>query len=607
MKTWPTRVSRLALGALVLAGVAVPALSQQKQQNAPESLLPPGFDQPASARQQPPAPRPAPSPAPSAAPSLAMPDSAVPASADGEKDAFDLGETNAVAAAELSAIDLSQYDLPKAARHGLNRVGTFAWGNAPFPTNAFGDVPGRQLVTLMHRLDAPVASRWVSIALRRALMSPITTPYGVNGADFAAERAWLLLRMGESVAARAVVSFVDADDYTNALDQATMQIALASSDPAAVCPIVDRAAARLQDRGWALAQAICAALGGKPSEAEQRLEAARRNTLQNNIDNLLAAKLVGMGADSRRAVTIDWIGVAKLTPWRFGLATAAGVDVPDNLFATVGPEVRYWQALSPAVAPAVRVPAAELAAAAGVFSNAGLVDLYSEIDQSNDVPDALQATARDLRTAYTGASPAERVQAMRKLWDAAETPRTRYARLVLTAKAAAWVPASKDMADADRLIASMLSAGYDAAALQWRAVVAPGSEGWALLSLAGGAGPIGYGDFERYAGAASPRKAAMLMAGLAGLGRLAPADARRAAEATQVRIGGVNRWTEAIDRAGFRNQPGMVALLAATGMQSPRWDQVTPEALFHIVSAMRAAGMTNYARLIAVEAVTRAA
>jgi hypothetical protein len=34
---------------------------------------------------------------------------------------------------------------------------------------------------------------------------------------------------------------------------------------------------------------------------------------------------------------------------------------------------------------------------------------------------------------------------------------------------------------------------------------------------------------------------------------------------------------------------------------------VTPEALFHIVASMRAAGMASYARMIAVEAVTRSA
>lgn len=601
MKTSPTRVSRIALSAALLAAIGVPAFSQQ--QKAPESLLPPGFDQPA------PRPQPSarPSPAPSAAPTVASSPGGDIASPTGDMgpDAFDIEESNASVAA-APAIDLSQYDLPKGVRRPLNRIGILAAGNAPFPADAFGNVPGATQVTLMRRLNAPVASRWVSIALRRALMSPIDTLRGIDGADYAAERAWLLLRMGEAGAARGLVSYVDIDDYTNALDRVAMQVALSTGDPASICPIVDDAAAAIPDRGWSLAQAICAGLAGKPSEADQRLDAAAKGKPRNDLDTLLATKVVGMGADSRRAVTIDWVGVPSLSAWRFGMATAAGVDIPDNLFATVGPEFRYWQALSPSVSPANRAGAAELAAAAGVLSNAALVDLYAELDQASDVPEPLQKTVRDLRSAYTG-SVSERVQAMKSLWDAVETPRLRYARLVLTAKAAAWVPASKDAAEPDRLIAAMLSAGYDSAALQWRGVVAPGSEGWALLALAEPVGMIGYGDFQRYAGAASPRKAAMLLAGLAGLGRLSPAEAQRGAETTKVDIGGVNAWTQAIDRAGARNQPGMVALLAGVGMQSPRWDQVTPEALYHIVAAMRAAGMANYARMIAVEAVTRAA
>ncbi|WP_029622760.1 hypothetical protein [Sphingomonas elodea] len=601
MKTSPTRVSRIALGAALLAAIGVPAFSQQ--QKAPESLLPPGFDQPTPRPQPSVRPSPAPSVAPAAMPSPGG--DVAPAGGDMGPDAFDVEESNASVAA-APAIDLSQYDLPKGMRRPLNRIGILAAGNAPFPADAFGDVAGATQVTLMRRLDAPIASRWVSIALRRALMSPIDTPRGIGGADYAAERAWLLLRMGEAGAARGLVSYVDIDDYTNALDRVAMQVALATGDPASVCPIVDDAAAAIPDRGWALAQAICAGLAGKPSEADQRLDAAAKGKPRNDLDTLLATKVVGMGADSRRAVTIDWVGVPSLSAWRFGMATAAGVDIPDNLFATVGPEFRYWQALSPSVAPVNRAGAAELAAAAGVLSNAALVDLYAELDQASDVPDPLQKTVRDLRNAYTG-SASERVQAMKSLWDAVETPRLRYARLVLTAKAAAWIPAGKDAAEPDRLIASMLSAGYDSAALQWRGVVAPGSEGWALLALAEPAGAIGYGDFQRYAGSASPRKAAMLLAGLAGLGRLSPADAQRGAEATKVGIDGVNAWTQAIDRAGARNQPGMVALLAGVGMQSPRWDQVTPEALYHIVAAMRAAGMANYARMIAVEAVTRAA
>ena len=82
---------------------------------------------------------------------------------------------------------------------------------------------------------------------------------------------------------------------------------------------------------------------------------------------------------------------------------------------------------------------------------------------------------------------------------------------------------------------------------------------------------------------------------------------RGAATALDVQIGGTNAWTQAIDAAGQRGDAATVALLAGVGMQSLSWDYVAPEALFHIVAAMRAAGMVNYARMIAVEAVTRSA
>ena len=46
----------------------------------------------------------------------------------------------------------------------------------------------------MRRVAAPLPSRWLSILLRRTLAAQLDTPADVNGADFAAERAWLEAR-----------------------------------------------------------------------------------------------------------------------------------------------------------------------------------------------------------------------------------------------------------------------------------------------------------------------------------------------------------------------------------------------------------------------------
>lgn len=518
-------------------------------------------------------------------------------------------ETADIASAEVTDgaqhVDLTRYELPAFAQHSLARVGVTAAGNDPFAADAFGAADGRWLTTLMRRLDAPIASRWASIALRRALMSPIDTPDNVGGADFAAQRAWVLLRMGEAVAARGLINDVDPGDYTTDLYQVAMQVAMATADPAALCPHADRAAEYVRDRSWALARAMCAGLAGKPNEAGQLFQAARRGTGAGDIDNLLAEKVLGTGAEGRRAVTVEWNGIDRLTSWRWGLATATGVEVPPALYASAGPQVRYWQALAPNLGAAARAPAAELATGAGVFSGAALIDLYSELDRDGEGG----ATARDLRTAHSASDVADRMQAIESLWNAAETPQQRYARLVLTARAASWIPAGAAIEAPERLIASMLSGGYDRAAMEWRPVVKRGSEAWALITLADPADGtrIAYGDFETFSSGSAPRKAQLLFAGLAGLGRLDAADARRGAEALDVQIGGANAWTRAIDAAGQRGAAGTVALLAGIGMQSPAWEQVTPEALFHVVAAMRASGLSDYARMIAVEAVTRAA
>ncbi|MEP9357491.1 hypothetical protein [Sphingomonas sp. KR3-1] len=602
MTTSPIKGRHLALAGLLLAGAAVPAVGQQDK---PESILPPGFDQPEQA------PTPAPRPAPAATAPAATTPSAAPTIAPSLGN--DTAPLSNSAAAEETApatpVDLARYELPEFAKHSLARTGALAAGNTPFPAKAFGKADGRTLAVLMQRLAAPVASRWVSIALRRALMSPLDTPAHINGADFAAERAWLLLRMGEANAARAVVNDVDGDNYSTRLLQVAMQASLASADPGGLCGIADRGNQYVHQRGWALARAMCAGLAGKPNEAGQLLDQARGGTPVSDIDNLLAEKILGTGAQGRRAVTIEWGGITRLTAWRWGLATAAGEEVPLSLYATAGPQVRYWQALAPQLTPRQRAAAAELAATAGVFSNAGLVDLYSEIAEGDDANTTEGGVARDLRTAYVDTDVADRIKAIQTLWAEASTPRTQYARLILTARAASWIPADPKIAEPEKLIASMLSAGYETKAMEWRAVVPHGSVAWGLLALAdpGATGPVAYGDFDSFKDAAGQRRAQLAFAGLAGLGRFETSDARRGATALNVQIGAQNDWTRAIDAAGKRGDTGMVALLAAVGMQSRVWDNVTPEALFHIVAAMRAAGMTSYARMIAVEAVTRSA
>ena len=585
---------------MILAAVGLPVLAQDR----PESILPPGFGDPQPAASATPRPRPtgtAPTDRPTPdATGLPLPEPS---------------PTDTATPAPVDPSTLAYYELPPFARHGTALLGPITTADGGLSTDAFGRADGQVVETLMRRLSAPLPSRWLSILLRRALVSQLDTPRRTTGADFAAERAWLLLRMGESVSARAVVQSVDGQDYTPRLYQVAINAQLATGDPAGLCPLADAAVPAIGERGWVMAQAICAGLGGAPAQAQALVAAARRRGTASGIDLLLAQKVVGAGAAGQSAVTIEWTGVDRLTVWRFGLATATGVAIPDQLIAGAGPQVRLWQALSPSIEAPQRLRAAEAAAAQGVLSSAALVDLYGAVRDEDAVDPAAQTVLADLRQAYVDGRVDGRMAALRRLWgeaadSAAPAP---YARLVLTARAAARLPARADLLgpdgrDANYLIASMLTAGLDRAALRWRGLVARNGDAWAMLTLADpdARRPVGYGDLSSYAGNGdAARKQRLLFAGLAGLGRLAPNDVERAAAALDVRIGATNAWTVALDRAAAAGQAGTVVLLCGIGMQTSDWRGVPPAGLYRMIGALRAVGLEGEARMIAAEAIAR--
>ncbi|TCP98863.1 hypothetical protein C8J46_104413 [Sphingomonas sp. PP-F2F-A104-K0414] len=606
-----TLAAAVAVGALV---ALAPAIGQDR----PESILPPGFGEPTPA----PAPRPT-APAgtqPTRSTGPSQPTTPPPSAAPAQPGAMiqplppttpgDAPPVPPVAApAPVDPAVLAQYEMPESARRSLATVGPVMASEGGLDTDAFGSVDGQYVETLMRRLNAPLPSRWMSILLRRALVSRVDTPSRTNGADFAAERAWLLLRMGESVAARAVTQSVDTDNYTPKLYDVAMNASLATGDPAGLCPLVPGAMRYAAARGWTMAQAMCAGLSGNPARATPLIATAKRRNVASGVDMLLAQKVVGAGAQGRQAVTIEWDGVDQLTAWRFGLAMATGVAVPDDLYASAGPQVKYWQALSPSVPLGARLAPAESAAGQGVLSSAALVDLYAAAATDDDTQSTATAAANDLQTAYADRSPDARLNALRQLWGGADT-RPAYARLVLTARAAARMNPALAKDEADHLIASMLSAGLDRTAARWLGTVPAGGDAWAMIMLSDPDAyrRLSYADLASYSGGEgdSALKQRMLFAGLAGLGRLNSGDIERAAQSLGVRIGADNAWTRALDRAARDGQAGTVVVLAAIGMQAPDWKGIPPEALYRIVGALRAVGLDGEARMIAAEAIARA-
>jgi hypothetical protein len=466
-------------------------------------------------------------------------------------------------------------------------------------------------------------SRWASIVLRRVLLSGTTTPGDIGGADLVAERAALLLRMGEADGARLLVQSVDPGNYTPRLYDVAMQAYLATADPSGFCPLAPGAALSVDDARWQMALAICASFSGDQGTATSILNQAQRRGTLRGIDYRLAEKTVGSGPNSRRSVKIEWDGVDRLDPWRFGLATATNVDIPAPLYATAGEAMRAWEARAPTLSPVRRMAGVAAAARIGVFSGATLSGFYGQLgDGAGD-----QGPASDLyetfRRAYAGDTVGQRVNGMRALWSMAPADGAapgpggvNFGALPALARAAAALPPSAELgADAPWLIAAMFTGGYDRNAASWvRAVDAMEGEGkdraWALLAvgLPDTRAGITRARIDAFVDAdQSEEKIAsrMLVAALAGLGRIDADTIAALMTGLGVRTPPPSRWARAIAQAGAMRQKGTVALLAAVGMQTRLWAQLPPEHLTAILGAMRQVGLEPEARMIAAEAMTR--
>ncbi|GGD52970.1 hypothetical protein GRI62_05075 [Erythrobacter arachoides] len=498
-----------------------------------------------------------------------------------------------------------KFDIPVAARRAVERVGVVSREEGGFASASLAGQPAALVRAALVASDGPMVSRWGHILMRRVLASRLDAPRGMDPVEFAALRARALGGMGESAVARALVQDIDGSNYNRALTDAAFNAYLGTGDVLGMCPVARLQSDVREDGEWQLLKALCSAYGGEVRSAERSLDRALGTGAAPEIDVRLAQRYAGAAGEANRAVNIEWDGVEEITPWRFALARALGVELPEG-FEVEGANL-YADVLIPASPLLDRVSASDAAGARGILSSSAMVDLYSQLYASDRYEASEKGDAALLRDAYVANTAAQRLAAMRSLWEGDEG----YGRVVLTAFAAARLPVNEAMQpDADRLIASMLAAGLDANALRWGGVVDEGSLGWALLALAQpvredivGSGAVG--DFIDGDASAGKRKSAFLIAGLAGLGRLDLDDLADYGEEFGSTYTRTSPWSQKIDRAAAVGNPALVALLAGLGMQGESWERMTPRQLYHIVAALNRVGLSAEARMIAAEAVAR--
>jgi len=359
---------------------------------------------------------------------------------------------------------------------------------------------------------------------------------------------------------------------------------------------------------------MCSALAGQPETASSQIDDARRHGRIGGIDLMLAQKVVG-AAGTGRAATIEWDPVDNLTAWRFGLSVGTGMLPPDRLVNASSPQLRAFAARSPLLTPQQRLSSALVATGMGVFSSQSLMDLYSAIYDSTDPTDLPGTDAWQVRLAFVGKDADTRISAIRKLLAIGKDGYQKEAARALAARAATLVePDAKLAKDAPELMSAMLAAGYDHAAARWIPVIGKMDDEdadrcWAMLALAApdvaNVGSSRLNAFIKRDKSRDRMRSALLVAGLAGLGRIDTNTANSLNQRYGLGLGYQSSWTRMIDAAGNRSQPGTVLVLMGTGFQTPSFDRLPSSHLYHAILAMKRTGQDFNARMIAAEALSR--
>ncbi len=582
--------------AILIAMPITPSIAAQPAEApaAPKSLLPDVFDAPAIVNNAGPTPV---TPLPGA--NVAAAPTPLPGALAGTLPA----EAGPPLAGAGPAPDL----FAAAARPDGDAYGTLTLANGGFGPATFAGSKGMFLAGLGRRMLTPVGSRWVAITLRRALLSRSTTPADIVPADWVAARASLLLRNGEIDGAKAMVDGIAVDRYSPGLYKVAAQVALAAGDLGGLCPIAVTGRSLYADAMWQMAVGMCAALQGDDITAAGIFDDLRANAKDvEPFDLRLGERIATLAGGAGRASNVEWSEAPGLNLFRYGIATAAGVPVPADLLPALGAARFGWLVRSPGVPAEIRLASLRPAAVLGSVSADELVSGIAALSAG----DAADTPAGRLRTAFAGASLNDRIDAIKAIWASSEDADGRYGALIESGNAAARLPVGAAAADASTdIIAALLAIGQADTARRWWPVAdkAGGkvrATAWALLAAGSGGVPIDSDEFKtwRTQSGADDRRAALLLAALAGLGQAQGGGWTGLRDELLPRA--TNSWTRAITAAATAGRSGEVAILAASGVQGALAD-LPPLHLYHIVTALVRTGHAAEARLIAAEVMTR--
>ena len=218
--------------------------------------------------------------------------------------------------------------------------------------------------------------------------------------------------------------------------------------------------------------------------------------------------------------------------------------------------MRAWQARAPVLSAEQRLASARIAAGLGVFSSQALIDLYAEVYDQTDPSDLAKSDAWQVRLAVTGKKLDDKIGGDPQIAGRRQgTDRDRGDPSIAGAGRRSGSRPTADLQEiAPELISAMLAGGFDREAARWARVIDDMDDEfadrcWAMLAL-GAPTTRGIdlrgsrvGDFIDRDNSAGKQRSALLVAGLAGLGRISTSAAGQFSQRYGLGLGGRSEWT----------------------------------------------------------------
>ena len=558
-------------------------------------------------------------PAPAPAPAEPQPDQSAPAVTAPPL------ETVAPRPLEDSGIVVNRLDSLDPDANGL-----LSEGQGGFPLDFWQGTDWTLVSALMPRMPAGSPSAVIRSLAERLLTSRAAVPANKPAdASFIALRVDRLLAMGRIEPALALLKIAADERRDENLARTRIEALFFNNDNAGACTAVQNARGDYTGLYWSQAQAFCLALSGDHARASLIADLIRER--ENEIEPVFFTAIDALAGARKDGAP------ALVTPAALHLAMmrAARLQTPSEIVQDGAVSVLRAVALSPNATLEARLIAAEKAYRAGALTAAQTLRLYLGIPFSQEELNAPITAAEEnwsprtraliLRSAASQKVPLARAEVLRRAWQIGRE-RDSYAQIAgpsvpLAGELSPAVELNWFAGDAARVL---FAGGRIDEALAWYGIAARDRDLsdearaaeaalWPLAVLADTDNAVPLSDARLTAWYDARRQAdpeggatqaRTLFALMAALGR--PLSAAVWQSLLNTPFGGDDTglnvaWQSRMDEATARRQFGEVVLLAAIGAGESADGLLKLGDALRVISGLRAVGLEQDARLLAIE------